>query len=216
MNMKKLILTSILAVLLPSFCLSNLNAQEKKITFGVKAGLNLSNMHGDGESGDAKLGFNVGATVDVALTPDWFFRTGLELTTKGLKENGEITLDGDQYFDADVTFNPMYLQVPIHIGYGLDVSETARLSFFAGPYLAYGVGGKVKIKEKSSGVEISNNIFQSGAMKEFDLGLGGGIGLDINSKIALTLGVDFGLANVSDAGGTIKNRNGYLSVGYKF
>lgn len=55
--------------------------------FGVKAGVNLSNMSIDAfdEGIDTKtnLGFNVGVTVEFPITDLFSFETGLMLNTKG-------------------------------------------------------------------------------------------------------------------------------------
>ncbi|MDR1089852.1 MAG: PorT family protein [Prevotella sp.] len=176
----------------------NTYAQDKPITFGVKAGVNLSNASGEGESADAKIGFNVGVTLDYGFTPDIYLLTGLQLTTKGytLKEENE-----------KITSNMMYLQLPVHVGYKLTVAEATKIVFHAGPYVAYGIGGK------TDGVKS----FQDGAYKKFDFGVGLGVGAEFG-KIGVDLGYDFGLANINDTNvdGKIKNQNAYLTVGYKF
>ena len=64
----------------------NLSAQEKKATFGVKGGLNLSNMTQD-LKGDAKVGFNLGVTMDYALQNNFYLLTGLSYSLEGSKED---------------------------------------------------------------------------------------------------------------------------------
>ncbi len=185
----------------------NVNAQEKPATFGVKAGMNLSTITGD-ETDDvkAKIGFNVGVTLDYTLTSDLYLLTGLELSTKGCKE--------DVGLSKDATSNLMYLQLPIHLGYKLAVTDATKMVFHAGPYLAYGIGGKTKISE--SGVEVSVNSFGSNRLKRFDFGVGLGVGAEFG-KIGVGLGYDFGLVNIVDVDNVSnKNANAYLTVGYKF
>ncbi len=182
----------------------NTYAQDKPVTFGVKAGVNLSNVSGEGDSGDAKIGFNAGVTLDYGFTPDVYLLTGLQLTTKGFKVK-----------DIDFTSNLMYLQLPVHIGYKLTVAEATKIVFHAGPYAAYGIGGKTKItagEDKGEG-----DSFQDGAYKKFDFGVGLGVGAEFG-KIGVDLGYDFGLANINDTNvdGKIKNKNAYLTLGYKF
>ncbi|MFV0404446.1 MAG: outer membrane beta-barrel protein, partial [Bacteroides graminisolvens] len=64
----------------------NLSAQEKPVTFGVKGGLNLSNMTQD-LKGDAKVGFNLGVTMDYALQNNFYLLTGLSYSLEGTKED---------------------------------------------------------------------------------------------------------------------------------
>jgi hypothetical protein len=184
----------------------NTYAQDKPIAFGVKAGVNLSNIGGDVQNNDAKIGFNVGVTLDYGFTPDVYLLTGLELTTKGFK----VDANG-----VDATSNLMYLQLPVHVGYKLSVTEATRIVFHGGPYAAYGVGGKTKGTE--NGVKGEANSFGAGGYKEFDFGLGLGVGAEFG-KIGVDLGYDFGLVDIVDTGGLakIKNRNAYLTLGYKF
>lgn len=174
----------------------NTYAQDKPITFGVKAGVNLSNVSGDVDGSKAKIGFNAGVTLDYGFTPDIYLLTGLELTTKGLKEDG-------------ASANLMYLQLPVHVGYKLSVADATKIVFHAGPYVAYGIGGK------TGGVDS----FGKNRFDTFDFGLGLGVGAEFG-KIGVGLGYDFGLVNIIDTdligGANVKNMNAYLTLGYKF
>jgi len=199
------------------------SAQDQKITYGIKAGVNMSNMSGDIDGNKVKIGFNAGVTLDYAFTPDLYLLTGLEFTTKGFKldeklDLGDFGFGGIGNVDAKVTFNPMYLQIPVHVGYKLTIADNTRINFHAGPYVAYGVGGKITAKVNVAGAEgkESESIFGDGKFKRFDFGLGLGAGVEFG-KIGVGLGYDFGLVNILDANGaSVKNGNAYLSVGYKF
>lgn len=193
----------------------NLNAQDKPFTFGVKAGANMSTMTGDIEDSKVKLGFNIGVTVDYAINQDWYILSGLQYTTKGVKIEYNFADE-----DYKSTINAAYLQLPIHVGYKLEIAPETKLVFHAGPYLAYGVNGKIK----ESGTEVINdtaipysvkvNTFDF--MKRFDAGLGLGVGAEFG-KFGVDLGWDFGLVNVVKEGNnTNRNGNAYLTVGYKF
>lgn len=210
--MKTILKTSLIAIAL--LLSINVNAQEKPLTFGVKAGANLSNFSGDDDS-DAKFGFNAGVTVDYALTSNVYLLSGLEFTTKGAKYKYQILSN-----EVKVTANPMYLQLPVHIGYKLAIAENTNIVFHGGPYFAYGLGGKIKAKDniKGSGIEISDkggtNFFGSDRGKRFDFGLGFGAGVEFG-KIGVGLGYDFGLTKIYNNVNN-KNMNAYLTVGYKF
>ena len=205
--MKTFIRTALIAIAV--FVGMSASAQDKPLTFGVKGGMNLSNFSGKAsENSDAKIGFNVGVTVDYAFSSDVYLLTGLEFTTKGAKwEEG----------DEKLTLNPMYLQVPIHVGYKLTVAEDTRIVFHAGPYIAYGIAGKITAKKGS--LKESENIFGSDeiqGLKRFDFGLGLGTAVEFG-KFGIGLGYDFGLANIGRSSTfKLRNMNAYLTVGYKF
>lgn len=218
--MKTILKISFLAVALLIGVVAN--AQEKPLTFGVKAGVNLSNFSGRGaEDTDAKVGFNVGVTVEYALAPDVFLLSGLEFTTKGAKLSYMEDV-GNAEVGMKSTMNAMYLQLPIHMGYKFDISESIKLNMHAGPYLAYGIGGKIKyegsglMREIREPIETDGDFFGESKFKRFDFGLGLGVGAEFG-KIGVGLGYDLGLINISkDNDAKVRNMNAYLTVGYKF
>jgi hypothetical protein len=193
------------------------NAQEKKATFGVRAGLAMSNMTDD-LKGDAKFGFTGGITFDYAFTPDIYLLTGLHYSMDGTKDDG-------------LKVNMSYLKLPLHAGYKMAIRDQMKMVFHGGPYLAYAVDGNYK----SGGVSIDAFDDEIASMmgykmKRFDFGLGLGIGLEVN-KFCFNLGWDYGLLNmldlrdparIEDITGirvdkmNAKTQNAYLTVGYKF
>lgn len=207
----------------------NTYAQDKPLTFGIKGGVNLSNFSGASAKGmDARVSFNVGLTVDYALTQDLYLLTGLEYIVKGAKDEGTMSVEDPTYgkisFTGTENDSPTYLQVPIHLGYKLVVTDAAKIVFRAGPYIAYGIGGEVEVEGKAVINDVTVDIdggydfFEEGRAKRFDFGLGLGVGAEFG-KIGVGLGYDLGLINIADTDlidGNIKNMNAYLTVGYKF
>ncbi len=202
--MKSIFKTSLIAVALLIGITAS--AQDKPLTFGVKAGINISNLGSDGD-GDAKVGFNGGVTLDYALSSNLYLLTGLEYSMKGTKADG-------------VKLNLSYLQLPVHVGYKLSISDKAKLVFHAGPYLAYAVDGKWKvggISIDAFGDEIKEASEDAARLKRCDIGLGAGAGVEFG-RIALGLGCDFGLSNIYDGSydGKLTNQSAHLTLGYKF
>lgn len=218
--MKTIIKTSLIAIAL--LIGVSVNAQDKPITFGVKAGVGISNFSGDFNNTKAKVGFNAGITLDYALTSDLYLLTGLDFATKGSK------LDEN----SGLKMNLSYLQLPVHLGYKLAIMDNAKIVFRAGPYIGYAVDGKWNVK--AGGVEGNVSAFGDEAkaeglkMSRFDFGLGAGVGVEFG-QIGVGIGCDFGLANISDFGKInvdgldldasnvkVRNMNAYLTLGYKF
>lgn len=198
-----------LAVLVASFaCMAVVSksalAQENPVTFGFKAGVNLSNFGGDLKDTKSTLRYRVGLTTDIALTNNLFIFTGLDFQTKGAKYASKST--------SDAKYNPVYVQLPVMIGYKFDVAANTKLVVNGGAYASYGFAGKIKTdpgKEKQS-------IFGKDGFKRLDYGAVGGVGVEIG-KFAVNVGYEYGLANISRASNTkISNRNPYLTIGYKF
>ncbi|NDV96978.1 PorT family protein [Dysgonomonas sp. 521] len=198
----------------------SVNAQDKPLTFGIKAGMNISNFSGDGvDDSDARIGFNAGVTLDITLTPDVYLLTGLEFTTKGAKTKGLVnaTDASGALIEGSGKCNPMYLQLPLHIGYKIGTLGDMRFVVHTGPYIAYGIAGSYKVDGKAAGMEsIDTDIFSSAFFKKFDMGLGFGVGAEFG-KICTAINCDFGLINISKMEGEkIRNMSVAISVGYKF
>ncbi|MDD4778245.1 MAG: porin family protein [Fermentimonas sp.] len=197
-----------LMLLLTMFAM--VTAVSAQVSLGIKGGVNMSNLYGDEVTNEnIKIGFNVGLLADIDFSYNSAIQTGLFFTTKGFKYDSE---------NLDYTENLMYLQLPVHYAYKLDVSPGTRVVFHAGPYAAYGVGGSRKLDVGESGSLEVDKIFGDGDFqyKPFDAGVGLGVGAEFG-PILVDLGWDFGLVNISNANDSnVKNQNAYLSLGYKF
>lgn len=188
--------------------------------FGVKAGLNLSNMHSKdkNESYDdnAKMnpGFHLGATAEFPIQDMFSFETGLMLSTKGSKMSE--TYGSNKY---EATASPIYLEVPLTAKAAYDMNGTKFFGIF-GPYLALGIAGK--IKTTGTGISSTSEKIKWGSgdsddLKGLDYGLKIGVGAEMNN-IQFGLSYGYGLANLSidkSDGMKIQNRVLEISVGYK-
>lgn len=184
------------------------NNKEAAFSAGIKGGMNLSTLGGKGVDGlDPKIGFNVGIFMEYTLPSDVYFLSGFEFTMKGAKYK-----EG-RYKE---TANPIYLQLPIHIGYKTMHANNISLGIHAGPYFAYGIGGKIKAENGSQKEEIDFFGGEGEGAKSFDFGLGTGIDLDIN-RFRIGIGYDFGLNNIGrNSDSSVRNQNVYVQVGCKF
>ena len=61
-----------------------------------------------------------------------------------------------------VTYNPYYLEIPLHVGYSHIMSEKVKFFFELGPYVAVGLFGK------SNGYSVFNDL----KFRRFDMGVG--------------------------------------------
>lgn len=198
---------------------SGISNEESLLSFGVKAGVNFAGFNGKGAKElDGKIGFNAGVFAEYTLPTNLYFLTGLDVSFKGAKF--EIKEEGDKYKE---TYSPIYLQLPIHAGYKLGISDNLTLGVHAGPYLAYGIGGKYKAEETINGeTEKDDADFfgseEKGGAKSFDFGLGLGVDADVK-QFRIGLGYDLGLSNFDrneDGDAHLKNRNVFVNVGYRF
>ena len=171
-------------------------------SIGIKGGANLSNLSGDLKDTSSRGGFNAGLFARLSIPMTGFYvASGAEITTKGAKYKDE---------GLEIKANPMYLQIPLHVGYKISLIPTTRLLIHAGPYWAYGLSGKVK----AEGEKI--DFFSDDFCKKNDFGLGVGLGAEF-WKFGVDVGYDFGLTNISqNSDFKVNNRNAYLSFSYRF
>lgn len=185
--MKKVLLT---AAALFAFGLAN--AQEAK--FGLKAGLNMSNLTGDIEGTSSKVGFHVGGFAEIKISDKFAVQPEVLFSTQG------ADADGGSY-----DFN--YLNVPVMAKYF--VAE--KFSLEAGPQVGFLMSAKIN-PDSGEEVDIKDEL------KSIDFGLNFGAGYDFTDNFSAGLRYNVGLSNLidEDDAGEIKNSVLSLSVGYKF
>jgi hypothetical protein len=173
------------------------------------------------------MGFNIGGKAEYSLTKEFAIEGGLSISQKGAKvemSNSGVTVTA--------SINPLYLEIPINAVYKMDVGGI-QLQGFAGPYLGFGIGGKISYTATGlpSGLTIDNILSQMGKtnnaaikfgsattddMKGTDFGLNFGVGAEMkNIQVRLQYGL--GLTNLANnSGDTQKNGVFSISVGYMF
>lgn len=179
---------------------TNVSAQLLPVSLGIKGGVNLSNMDIKGEKTKSRPGYNAGVTLDVNLPANLALMTGLEVTSKGAKAK-----------HGDASINATYLQLPVHMGYRIKLVPGVSAHFDLGPYFAQGISGKNKDDDGDK-----ENTFSDDGCKKFDWGVGVGVGVTFLGKIQVRAGYDHGFSNIARGEGNVKNRNAFLSAGYKF
>jgi len=192
-------------------------------TFGIKGGLNLSNMliESDGETEDLKMnpGFHIGGIIDFQFTDLLSLETGIILDTKGFKFEDEGS--GYSYKEK---LNLFYLDIPVVLKVSIDVGSSVKIFGVAGPYIGVGLTGKWKSVEEYQGDEDTDEEkvdwgnTDDDHLKRFDYGLEFGAGVEIKAFL-IGVSYDLGLANISaytDYETKIKNRVLRITVGFWF
>lgn len=122
----------------------------------LKGGVNFSNIsvNSDGAVNEANAltTFNVGFIGDIPIADIFSFQTGLYLNGKGSKTESYFGPNRDANY-YKVRFNPLYLELPANFVLKIPVDNRARFYAGAGPYIAMGIGGKVKGTQNIAGNE---------------------------------------------------------------
>ena len=198
--MKKLIIFIAVALLF------TYSADSFAQTFGVRGGLNMTNMlsKSDAHTADLKaiVGFHIGGTAEFEITDMFSFETGLFLMTMGYKY---------EVLSVDYKTNLLYLNIPITAKARYELDNFSLYGLF-GPYIGLGLSGK------NNSVDIEWGSGDSDDLKRFDFGWTIGAGVEYEAFMA-GLSYNLGLANImaqTEGGYKAKNRAFLISVGYRF
>lgn len=204
--MKKILVTAMLCC----GVISGFAQSRDGIRLGVTGGMNVSNI--TDMNADCRIGFNAGLRAEVGIMNNFYFGTGFLVSQKGYKYDSEI-----KGISAEVKGNPLYLQIPLQLGYALDLGNTVGLFAETGPYLAFGVAGKHKVEGSGFGTNVESKVDFFGDdgldAKVFDAGWAVRAGVEV-SNFQIHLGYEYGFTKVFEDGGHNSNFN--VGVSYFF
>ena len=222
-------------------------AQDKSgdagITYGVKAGVTFPTFSAT-DIGDLTVksitSFYVGGVVNIPVHSMLSVQPGLTLIGKGSKAtSSEQLLEGVDFY-SQVT--PMYLEIPVNLIANFEAGP-GKVFVGAGPYLSFGIGGKVKSVATLNGNPVDpftgssddNNTHnfvrslkfgtnsstdKSKDFKSLDFGLNFLLGYQLTNGLSINGGYGLGLTNIdSDTdieGNKASVKNSVISVGLGF
>lgn len=207
--------TKLFTGLIVVFILSMTVQAQEGVRFGVLGGVNFQNINGKDADGDKiendlKPGFHAGVNAILGVAPEFYLQPGILFSTKGCK-----------FEDSDVKLNVSYLEIPLNFLYRGELGSGFVLVGF-GPYLGFGLSGKVKDDDGNSiDVKFSNDAGSNGTitMKRFDAGANVFAGYELSSGIFFQLNTQLGLLGINpetSGSETWKNTGFGLSAGYRF
>ena len=199
---------------------------------GGYQGSNLSNL----KDNKMKNGFRVGVAMDMAFmnsdVVSLSVMPGVNYVTKGFSLESENSKGKAE----DNAFTLNYIEVPVLLNARFGVNDAFSAFVNAGPYFAYGIGGKYKATLFGISKDEEINTFKKHdfGVKEysfanaFDMGLQIGAGVEM-SRVLLTVGAQYGITNVfgddskesmkknlKDSEKGSRNVGFYATVGYRF
>jgi hypothetical protein len=168
---------------------------DKNVTFGVRAGLNMSNLTDDEIDYfiiDRLNSFHVGVNVDYNINKSFALESGVFFTDKGFVDEGYSFGSYHRYF----------IQVPVMVRFKFYVSEDFNIQLKAGGFGAPIVGSN------SGSYVLEYN--------DFDAGLIGGIGISYKN-FYLGAQYEYGLTDIlNHREGVFHTSNIAISLGYDF
>lgn len=165
---------------------------DRRVTFGVKAGLNMHKLKGDHGYSDGLNSFHAGVNLDYNTSKSFALETGVFLTDKGYR------------IESDDRHHRIFVQIPILARFKFYVNEDFNIQLRAGGFGAPRIGGNGKYRWEFSEV----------AYKDLDAGLIGGLGISYKN-IYLGAQYEYGLTDIVKAY-RAHTSNIAISLGYDF
>ncbi|MGO4770622.1 porin family protein [Flavobacterium sp. W22_SRS_FK3] len=166
----------------------SLSAQNSTVVgpeFGIKGGVNMSNLYSDSdEINDENVlwGFNAGVYAAFPIADNVFIQPEILYTTKGAElDYNYAGIEGTSKFKLN------YIEVPLLVRFNL----TENFNIHVGGYASYLVNAKTK---GEGDVEFDEE-FDADDFERFDAGLSAGVGVDFN-PISVGLRYNYGLTTI--------------------
>ncbi len=238
--MKKTILLGAIALIsLSTFAQDK--SDNSRITYGVKAGVTFPTFSTSGDdfngySVKSITSFYVGGIVNIPVHSMLSVQPGLTLIGKGSKLTSSTQLPAGADFYIQQT--PLYLEVPVNLVASFEAGP-GKVFVGAGPYLSFGIGGKIKAvttldgsvpagaeganfnKDLKFGTNSSStSASDSKNLKSLDFGLNFLLGYQLTNGLSINGGYGLGLTNISPntdiEGNKASLKNSVISVGLGF
>jgi len=205
MKMQSNILCALTLFLTASFGM--LHAQDNNVNteFGVKGGLNMSNLYtDDADDENVLFGFNAGVYATLPVSDFVAIQPELLFTTRGSKLEYNNALA-----QGNVKLKLNYIELPLLVR----VNVTKNFNIHAGGYASY----LVSAKSTGDGDFEFEDQYDTDDFNKFDAGIAAGIGVDFN-PISVGLRYNYGLTTIEkdgDDSSDLKNSNLSLYLSYK-
>jgi hypothetical protein len=194
-----------------AFTINTLNAQNTEINFGVKAGVNYSNVwdsEGQEFEADGKIGFVGGFFTGISLNKYLGLQPEILFSQKGFKGSGVLL--GTTYSFSRTT---NYIDIPLQI----QVKPTTFLTLVAGPQFSFLLSQNDNYTFGSNSVDQEQEFKNENIRKNMLGFVGGGDVYYQNFVFSGRIGFDFKKNNGDGTSFTPRYKNQWLqlTVGYK-
>lgn len=182
-NSNKLIVASLV---LTFMAFNTVKAQDNVTKFGVKGGVNFSNLYTDNADDENVLtGFNIGLYAKLPVTNSISIQPEVYYTGKG----AEVVYN-NAFANGTAKFKLNYIEVPVM----LVANVTKNFNVQVGPYAAYLISGKTTNESNNGAFNFENNINKDDFNK-IDAGVAAGLGIDLET-VSFGVRYNYGLTKV--------------------
>jgi opacity protein-like surface antigen len=154
-----------------------------EVKFGLKGGLNLTNMRFDSSVADKsnQAGFFIGPTVKFTIPI-----VGLGFDASALYDQRSAEVGNEKIKQQSI-------QIPINIRYGFGLGSTASIYFFAGPQFGFNVGDK-----SFTSFDKATATASTWTLKSSNLSANVGLGLMLLGHLQVSANYNFALGKTGE------------------
>lgn len=216
--MKKILFFTLVSFCTLSGFSQSMTIDGDKPTIGIRGGISFQTINGKANSNnlenDLLTGFHGGLNIEIPLGSGLYVQPGALYTIKGAKlENSETKVKLG------------YIDIPVNFIYKPVLGKGNMILGF-GPYIGFGIGGKLRKDNNDDDIEFSNKKVDALTYTQFrktDAGANFLAGYEFPNKISLQLNAQLGLTNINpELINTSTNKDRWrntgwgLSLGYRF
>ncbi len=196
----------------------NANAQTPDSKFGIKGGLNFSNITNDSDA-KTRTSIHIGAIGEFFINEKFSIQPEIIYSAQGAKVNNfQVYVDNFGAVNADAVMKNDYINIPVMAKYYF----SEGFNFQVGPQIGFLASSKMKVTALGQSTTVN--------MKEIitstDFGLNFGVGYQLPEGLFFDARYNLGLTKINKDGSingqefkfdsSSENRVFQLSVGYKF
>jgi len=186
------------------------NAEAKPMYAGLKGGVNIATLSGNGTEGlDSRNGFSGGAFWGMGFSERYGVRVEGLYVQKGAE--GPFVIPGDDHaHDSIIKLD--YIELPVLFTAGFPTGDKLAFNIFAGPTFAFNNTAEVEVPGHNETVDLTEGDVTIESF-EFGAAVGGGVEYMLSS-FALVLDVRYsmGVSKLVDVSGAPDNKNQGIGV----
>jgi hypothetical protein len=171
-----------------------------------------------------KPGIRAGVNVKIFVKNGLFVEPGFFYSMKGFKKNNMVVGTSTLpviFTKCDLTYSTDYLEIPVNLGYDLELAKGGNIAIAVGPYMGFLLSGKMKAEFDDGRFEDLSRSAKIGSKKEddyklLDFGLNVSLGYQAPRGVYFRTQGGLGAANIV-SNEDVANMKSFvlsLSVGY--
>ncbi len=197
--MKRKILSAILMTLVGTIFAFG---QDNTVMWGVKASIDAElpgRWHGDGGGVTMYrpgVGFTLGGVSNIYLGKNFYFEPSVAIAYSQYRYKDVVFSNSEGVIgETDPKIYKWSLQIPLVVGYSIDIWEKHALNFFTGPQIRYAFAGKIAFRDKELAEDANEYVNLWNGQRRFDLSWKVGVGVPFNNFF-VSLEADLGITDL--------------------